>query len=519
MTDETPTILIEPGKLYELATEGELALINAGTPFYVWGEAIRQPIPEIVEAADGRKTTTVRLKEVDRAVMLDHLSSAARWERYDRRTKQSFPADPPSIVAEIISSRDGQWRFPPISGVVTTQTMRPDGSILSEPGYDPATRLLLYDPPPMPLVSDYPTIDDARAAMALFEQLVVDFDFIDEGSRSVALSELITPVIRGAVPVAPLHANRAPTAGSGKSYLVDLASAIATGKRCPVIAAGRTEEETEKRLGGAMLKGFPLISIDNLNGELGGDALCQYIERPRVAIRVLGESNIITVENRATIFATGNNMQPTGDVLRRVLTCSLDPNLERPELRTFTGDPVATVLADRGKYIAAAMTIVRAWLMAEQDDPVAPLASFEAWSHLVRSALIWLGKADPVETMETARGEDPQLLSLAAIVSAWQAVTGLNHPMTTGALRKLAEQSHLHPELHQALSDEVGQKGTIDARKLGCFLARHKDRIVNGVKLVGYDDRNKKQKVWSLVRIGGDNIIPLHGGDYARRAD
>ena len=48
--------------------------------------------------------------------------------------------------------------------------------------------------------------------------------------------------------VVPLHAFDAPEAGSGKSYLVDLASTIATGEIAPVIAAGRNEEETEKRL-------------------------------------------------------------------------------------------------------------------------------------------------------------------------------------------------------------------------------------------------------------------------------
>jgi putative DNA primase/helicase len=39
----------------------------------------------------------------------------------------------------------------------------------------------------------------------------------------------------------------------------------------PVMAAGRTEEETEKRLGAALLAGQPIINIDNVNGELGGD--------------------------------------------------------------------------------------------------------------------------------------------------------------------------------------------------------------------------------------------------------
>jgi putative DNA primase/helicase len=193
----------------------------------------------------------------------------------------------------------------------------------------------------MPELKQKPTRGDALAALALFDELLIEFAFVDEPSKSVALSALITPVVRGAMGVTPLHAFRAPVAGSGKSYLVDVSSAITTGNFCPVIAAGRTEEETEKRLGGAMLAGYPLISIDNLNGELGGDCLCQLVERRIVSVRALGGSKLYKIESGATVFATGNNIQPTGDIIRRVIMCSLDPNMERPEQREFKGDPVA----------------------------------------------------------------------------------------------------------------------------------------------------------------------------------
>ena len=404
-----PTIVVAPGLLGELATEAEAALIDAGVGFYTRGGQVVRPIIDEVDASKGRKTKSARLLEVNVETMVDHLSRCARWEKYNKRSKNYEPVNPPIMVAKIVLSRDGEWKFPPLAGVITTPTMRPDGTIFSTPGYDPQTRLVLLDPPPMLSLSASPSREDALAALTLLEQLLVEFPFVDDGSKAVALSALITPVVRGAMGVAPLHAFRAPVPGSGKSYLVDTASAIATGRFCPVIAAGRTEEETEKRLGGAMLQGYPVISIDNLNGELGGDCLCQLVERRIVSVRALGSSKLYQIESRATVFATGNNIQPTGDIVRRVIMGSLDPNMERPEQRNFRADPVAMVLADRGKYIAAAMTVVRAWLNSGVPDPVPPLASFEEWSHTVRSALVWLGKEDPVSTMETAREEDSDL--------------------------------------------------------------------------------------------------------------
>jgi putative DNA primase/helicase len=136
----------------------------------------------------------------------------------------------------------------------------------------------------------------AATALQLLNGLLDEFPFVDKASRSVALSELITPVVRGAMTVAPLHANRAPAAGTGKSYILDIASAIVTGQPCPVISAGADEFETEKRLAAALLRGQALIAIDNLNGELRGDALCQIIERPIVDVRPLGVSRLVRVQ-------------------------------------------------------------------------------------------------------------------------------------------------------------------------------------------------------------------------------
>jgi putative DNA primase/helicase len=88
----------------------------------------------------------------------------------------------------------------------------------------------------------------------------------------------------------------------------------------PVMSTGASTEETEKRLGSALMKSQPLIAIDNISGELGGDALCQAIERPVVDIRVLGKSENVRIEARGTsLFATGNNFTIVGDAPRHHL--------------------------------------------------------------------------------------------------------------------------------------------------------------------------------------------------------
>jgi putative DNA primase/helicase len=500
-----PIIRVRPGELDILATEAEAALIQTGAPLYVRGGLVR-PVVDTMPAADGRTTKVARLVPVDADTLIDHLSRAAYWMKFNARKSADVATDPPRIVAQTILARDGEWRFPALAGVITTPTLRPDGTILSRPGYDAQTRLLLLDPPKLPLISDRPSKADALVALDLLDRLLDGFPFVDEASRAVALSGIITPVVRGAMPVAPLHANTAPVAGSGKSYLIDIASAVHTGERAPVIAAGRTEEETEKRLGAALLDGQPIVSIDNVNGQLGGDALCQMIERPVVSLRPLGVSKLVKIESHATMFATGNNIQLVGDMTRRVILCSLDPNMERPELRIFGSNPFDTILANRGKFVAGALTVVRAYIVAGCPDELPPLASFEIWSRIVRSALVWLGKADPVDTMDRARADDPVMASLTAVLSGWHQAVGASS-RTTGSMKEEAELLNpfgnpVNGELRQALIEVADdRRGNIDAKRLGHFLSRHQGRIVGGLKIMpAEDDNHAKQRRWKVVQ-------------------
>jgi putative DNA primase/helicase len=495
---DIPVIRLDPGALHENASQAETALISAGAPLYVRGNRLVKPVVDDVDAAKGAKTKVARLVPVTDDILVDYLSRHVTFEKYDHRRKNWIAASPPVIIAKIILSRDGEWKFRRLAGVITAPTMRPDGTLIERSGYDEPTGLLLLDPPLVPLISERPSQQQALEGLERLRGLLADFAFADRESRAVALSALITPVLRGALQLAPLHVMRAPAPASGKSYLVDCVSAIAIGRQCPVIAPGANEEETEKRLGAALFDGRPILSIDNLNGDLSGNALCQFVERPIVDVRKLGVSVLVRVESRATIFATGNNLTVKGDMVRRSIICTLDTNIERPELRHFSGDPIAMILADRGKYIGACLTIARAYLAAGCPHPAPPIASFPDWSRLVRSALIWLGEADPVITMEAARAEDPELSNLQAVVAAWVSATGVDSPKLAGEIAALQDQ-----DLRAALLEIAPRgraHGEIDPQRLGKWLKRYAGRVVGGLKISNRTNSNRKQLEWWLSR-------------------
>jgi putative DNA primase/helicase len=304
---------------------------------------------------------------------------------------------------------------------------------------------------------------------------------------------ILTPVLRGAMPVAPMHLATAPLAGSGKSYLADTASMIATGERVAVIAVAPNPEETEKRLIGSALDGAPVMMLDNCSETPGGDFLCQVTERPLLQLRALGKSDKIRVTNTFTIFANGNNVVIADDLVRRTICCSLDANIENPECRTFRGDPLAAVRRNRGAYIHACLTIARAYIAAGKPNRLPPLASYEEWSEIVRSPLMWLGFADPVDTTVTARNTDPIRQDRVRAFSAWNADLGTDVAHTVPEIIDLAEARHsydgspMRPGLH-AILGEVAQKhrasaGQIDGRRLGKWLTKQENTIAAGFKL------------------------------------
>ena len=408
----------------------------------------------------------------------------------------------------MILSRAAITPLPSIAGVITTPTLRPDGTLLLASGYDEATRLYhILDPAlRLPVMPEHPSKHDADLALECLSDLLREFPFTNEVSRAVALSAIITAVVRGALPVAPMHAFRASTAGSGKSYLADIVSMIATGRPCPVMAVSEKEDETEKRLVGLLLAGFPIISLDNVNGELGGDLLCQAIERPLIRARPLGGSDIIEIESRATILATGNAFRVRGDMTRRTLLSGLDAKMERPELREFERDPAAEVAGDRGQYVAACLVIVRAYLHAGKPGQLSPIASFNEWNTWVRGALLWLGCADPVASMEEAREDDPELSELREVLGLWKEAVGVNLGRTVRELDELSDKKLTkemsgqdrhgeeftktvptddleYPDFRAALTKIAGERGSLNAKRLGKWLLAREGRIADGLRL------------------------------------
>ena len=197
-------------------------------------------------------------------------------------------------------------------------------------------------------------------------------------------------------------------------------------------------------------------------------------------------STVAEIASRTIWFATGNNLQIVDDLTRRCLVAHLDTGLEEPERKQFNGNPLATIMRERGRYVAACP--YRTSRLSRRR--LAPLAcrasqatSFGATS--CPSALVWCGYADPLNTMRSARADDPSFQYRNAVFAAWPPLSdNEDSALTTAELVERAEMD-TDPALKEALLAVApgGPQGKVDGTKLGKWLADNKNRLANGCQL------------------------------------
>jgi hypothetical protein len=505
-------IRVQGGALVENVDDAEAALIAQGIAIYQRGSFLVRRGQVIIERRNQKTTTDELIVTVTEPALKEMMTDAAKFLRYDARMDDWKEINCPKEIADAYLARTGVWKLHPLMGVINAPTLRTDGSLLDTPGYDDATGLI-YDPrgASFPAIPDEPSKDDARAALALFNELICKFPFASEEARSVALAAILTSCVRRTLPKAPMFGVDGTGQGSGKGLLVDTTSIIGSGSPAASITAGTDEAELEKRIGSLLLSGAAAISIDNLTRPLESDFLAMIITQPAPKMRILGRSQTVTVPTNALLFATGNGLTCGSDMWRRVPICLIDPAVERPSERRFDFNPAERALRNRGRYVAAALTVLRAYQVAgspAQDGKA--MGSFEEWCLLVRDALLWLGEADPVATC-VPPCDDPDRERFVALILAWQAIIGEKRGVTLKEAIRIATdgattsstRSELFDAFHAVAAPMVrGSDSKIDVRRLGIWLRSKKRLVIGGLRLMPEGESQAGMR-WRLERASG----------------
>jgi hypothetical protein len=125
---------------------------------------------------------------------------------------------PPVLLKNVLATPDPA--LPVLAGIVTAPVFGSDGTLITEPGYHPATKLL-YAPTQdftLPPVPDDPTPQQIAAARSLLlDDLLGEFSFVSEAERAHALALLLLG--RGAGPHRECATRHAPLDRHGRGHL------------------------------------------------------------------------------------------------------------------------------------------------------------------------------------------------------------------------------------------------------------------------------------------------------------
>jgi hypothetical protein len=450
-------------------------------------------------------STGCELLRIDDTRTREMMSECADWMTYDKNEETYKKKTPPKMLAEHIVKRGGWSCIKALRAVSAFPILDPSGHIQTKQGYDEHTKTFFSGSIDLN-IPKAPTLEDAKSAVAILSDVVCDFPFVDDAHRSAWLAALLSPLSRfmheGNIPLVVIQANDRRV---GKSKLAAIISMIVTGKTPAIMTHVNNGEEERKRIGTILLAGYPVVLIDNVESQFGGQNMNAVITGRVYIDRTLGKQAILRAENNATWIVNGKNMTLAPDMAQRCLHVRLQCNEEKPELRSGFkySDLEAMVLDRRAELLAAALTVLRAYVLAGKPDQNVPSwGSFEPWSKLVRGALVWCGLPDPALTREELEEEaDTELTFEIGLIEGWEELQGtlgrVGGITAKEAIDHLDQNAGTCPTLRETLGTLPLPPGRHlpTPHKLGQLLSKHRRKKRHG-KMLDRDGSAKDALRW-----------------------
>lgn len=494
-----PLIRVVAGDLHRVVDAAEKELANRGRHY--------QTGSLIVSVSTDPTSGDPSIVPTSAPALTRELSVAATWEKYDGRAEDWVRCDPPARHAAILFDAQNFRYLPPLAGVARQPYFREsDGELIIQPGYDKtAQRFGVFDA--RQFVLNEPTLEAARAALALLEDLLTEFHFVRDTDRAAALAAIFTAVVRPSLAYAPGFHVRAPVFGSGKTYLCELIGAFAGPAGNAKVSYPTTSEEATKVILSLLLTAPAVIEFDDMDTDwIPHGTIKRMLTAEYITDRILGVSKTATVSTRTLFLGSGNNVGPIRDLLRRVLTIHIDPRCATPATMAYKGFPVDKVRQQRGVYVAAVLTIIQAWRAAGSPrGTVDSIVTFGgAWSDYCRSPLIWLGHPDPATALLEQVRHDPDGDALSGLMTEWHASFG-SSPTT---VRKAVDAASFdQPNLLDAMREfPVEDRGEINRSKLGWLLKKNANRIVDGFEFQKAEAYGRT--AWRVVEVKTPPLTP-----------
>jgi len=403
----------------------------------------------------------------------------------DKKPAVFTPAWPDTPTMGAVMSKADM--FSPLTRVVRVPFLRADGTVCTTPGYDKDTSTVLVPGSLDVDVPESPTqLAATEAAEFLMEEWLGDFPMGTRADKANALALVLTPFIRGLVPLVPLAVVNGLEAGVGKNLLADCVSILATGDAAMPLPWVGNDEEMRKQITASFASGNELFIFDEAH-VVEGAQMARALTSLTYGDRVLGVSRIAKFPNQATWVSLGNQVHVNGDMSRRVYFIALRPvgttlsdrdsrKYRHPDIKRWTTE-------NRSQLVCAALTVLRGWHAAGSPpwDRGASLGSFEPWDRLMSSVLAFVGYPEFLTDTKERRSESDFDQAYWEAHLAWAREVFGSGEFTT---RQVQEAALRQPALYESppkMDDPTGKSYT---RELGRAYSKHQDRRYGKLRLI-----------------------------------
>jgi hypothetical protein len=495
---ERRTIVVEPTEMNSVIDEAEAAIAaddNIFSRSYSLVRVLAVGNDESKHQPD-RPADTPVIAPVEDATLTESLCRHAVFLKptIDRKGNEFLkPITPPPLAVSGLQAR-GTWpSIRRLEGIIEAPTIRPDGSILDNCGWDERTGLLLIPSGKFKPIPSTPSREDARRAADQVLDLVVDIPFKNERHRAGWLAATLTvvgrPAILGPVPMFGFDAN---LRSSGKTKACDASYNVAAGRNMPRKAYPEDDAEMRKVLTSIALAGDRVTLFDNIatGGVVGGPSLDIVLTADTWQDRILATNRQPVMDWRAVLFCTGNNLSVRSDTFSRMVVMRIVSPLDRPEERSAfkisdcqcgcDGDLPAHARNARDVLLPACLTILRAHALAGWPIPEGlPMNRYQSWRRVIQAAVFWATGVDPWDIADDERVADSEAVEAEAIAAGWKKLCKEEcKPFLTiaSALKALDLSPCPAPELREIMLGWSRDKELPSARSVGHKFRSYKDR-------------------------------------------
>lgn len=460
---------------------------------------------------------TYGITDADQHYILQELSKCVIITKYDKKINNQVQIPIPETSGRHLLSK-GNWAFYPLNSVLSNPILKPDGKVLFRDGYDFETGIYYAGRGKFTFSEEGITKEQSIKSRLEILDIFSEFKFKHKWGADAILSALLTVLCRYAVngPV-PAFVISSPTPGSGKSLLVDIISVICTDIEAPRWLQAEAADEERKRLTTIAMAGESMVLMDNCEGYIGSPALNAAITSRMINDRIMGVQKKVQAQFSSIVFFTGNNIMYKGDMKRRVVQIYLDPEMERPEERNdFRRKDILQYVSDnREELLRHCFNIVVGFLHRNNEknssESLKNMGTFEKWSNLVRSAIIWAGGFDPNDGKEFIEEEmDESYAQNKALLIWWEKCFNDKFITIRNLVNTINYNATDSPGLQQddwimlkdmllSVSDK-NNKGRLSPEEINKSLMKIRNRIFDGRRMVLGSAKNNS-KEWGVQKI------------------